>query len=269
MTSATTRTFLQLRYAVLPAPAELAEWLGGLSRIENLANEPHHFTVLPDGYVKLISIRAPGLSPQLLLSGLWTRAHAVTVPAHATLTGVQFKLLAAEHLFPTPAPLNAACLLPEDSWLSNVLPDQDLSALAQHVATRLAAHLALVRPDPRKRALFAALHRTSGLLPVAQVASETGWSLRQLHRYFQARFGLSVKAYGSVLRSYAAAQQLRPANLFASGNYCDQSHGIRELKKYTGATPRQLDQHRHDRFIQLCPVLVPDLCAVEPFLSLP
>jgi len=117
--------------------------------------------------------------------------------------------------------------------------------------------------------LFAALYRTGGSLPVAQVASEAGWSLRQLHRYFQARFGLSVKAYSGVLRSYAAAQQLRPADLFASGNYCDQSYGIRELKKYTGASPRQLNRHRHDRFIQLCPVLAPDLCAVESFPSLP
>lgn len=138
MTSAITRTFLQLRYVLLPAPAELAEWLSGLSRIENLTDEPHHFTVLPDGYVKLISIRTPGQSPQLLLSGLWTRAHPVTVPAHVTLTGVQFKLLAAEHLFPTPLPLNAACPLPEDSWLSNVLPSQDLPTLAQHLVAHLA-----------------------------------------------------------------------------------------------------------------------------------
>ena len=162
-------------------------------------------------------------------------------------------------------PLNAARPLPEDSWLRNVLPGRGLPALAQHLAT----HLAPVRPDPRKRALFAALHRTGGSLPVAQVASETGWSLRQLHRYFQARFGLSVEAYSGVLRSYAAAQQLRPADLFASGNYCDQSHGIRELKKHTGASSRQLDRHRHDRFIQLCPVPAPDLCAAETFPSLP
>ena len=64
-----TRTFLQLRYALLPAPAELAEWLGGLSCLENPTDEPHHFTVLPDGYVKLISIRTPGQSPNCCCRG--------------------------------------------------------------------------------------------------------------------------------------------------------------------------------------------------------
>ena len=254
-----TRTFLQLRYELLPAPPELAEWIGGLSRIDNPTDFPRHFTVLPDGYLRLIHILTPGQAPHVLLSGLWMRAHPVSVPAHATLTGIQCKLLAAEHLFPLPLPLDAARPFPADGWLGNLLATHDLPALARH----LTAYLAPAQPDPRKRALFAALHREGGGLPVARLAAEAGWSPRQLHRYFQARFGLSVKAYSGVLRSYAAARQLRPDDLFASGNYCDQSHGIRELKKHTGASPRQLDRHRHDRFIQLCPPGVPEICAAD------
>lgn len=87
------------------------------------------------------------------------------------------------------------------------------------------------------------------------------WSPRQLNRYFQTQFGLPLKTYSNILRSYGAAQQLRPGTLYAASSYCDQSHGIRELKKYTGATPRQLDQQRHNRFIQLCPPQAEDLCA--------
>jgi AraC-like DNA-binding protein len=232
----------------------------GCWKIENLSASPQLFTVLPDGCFKVLCTRELGQEPRFTLSGVWTHAFEITVAAHATIVGIRFRLLAAEHLFPRALPLNSAQLLPPDCALSEVLLTPDLPLVAE----RLAAQVALWQPNARKRALFAALYQGAGSRSVAELAAAAAWSPRQINRYFQAQFGLSLKAYSNVLRSYAAAQHLQPDNLFAAGNYYDQSHGIREIKKHTGASPRQLDQHRHDRFIQLCPPQAPDLCATSP-----
>lgn len=253
------KTFLQLRYLTLPAAPAVADLVDGYWQLENLSATPQSFTVLPDGCFKVVRTSQPGQPPRLVLSGVWLRAFDITVPAHATVVGIRFRLLAAEHLFAHALPLNAAQPLPPDFWLGEILAAPDLPAVARHVAGRLTAWPVAARP----RALLAALYRAAGSLSVAELAASTAWSPRQINRYFQAQFGFSLKTYGNVLRSYAAAQQLRPGDLFAAGNYCDQSHGIRELKKHTGASPRQLDYHRHDRFIQLCPPQALDLCAAS------
>lgn len=260
---ATEKLFRHLLYRSLPAAPAVGDWVDGLWEITNLTTVPQSFTVLPDGYFKAVLTRQPGHAPRLTVSGVWTRPHDIEVAPLATVVGIRFRLLAADYLLPGPLPHNAAGPLLPDSWLGAALltHGHDLAALARH----LAQHLAPLRPPPRQRALFALLYRAGGAASITQLAQAAAWSPRQINRYFQARFGLSLKTYGNVLRSYAAARQLRPGNLYATGGYCDQSHGIRELKKHTGATPRQLDQHRHDRFIQLCPPLAPDLCAIPPF----
>jgi AraC-like DNA-binding protein len=250
------KNFRQLRYLLLPAPEAVADLVDGLWQMDNPTATPQSFTVLPDGCFKLLLTRRPDSPPVLTLSGIWTHAFEITLAAHTTIVGIRCKLLAAEHLLTQPLPLNAAVPLPLAGWCYDTLAAPTLAEVAQ----RLTAHLAPQRPDPRRRALFERLYAGAGSWPVARLAAASGWPARQINRYFQARFGLSLKTYSNVLRSYAAAQQLQPDDLFAAGNYYDQSHGIRELKKYTGASPRQLHQQRHDRFIQLSPPQPDELC---------
>lgn len=251
------KQFLQLSYSSMPAAPPVADLVDGLWKIENPSDTPQQFTVLPDGFFKVLLTSQLGQTPQFILSGVHTQAFSIAVAAHATIVGIRFRLLAAEHLFPHPLPLDAATPLPPEGWLYEAL----LSAPSlDELAQQLEVSLAPLQPEPRKRTLFTLLYKETGSLSVAELATAANWPARQINRYFQAHFGLSLKAYSNVLRSYAAARQLRPDDLFATGSYYDQSHGIRELKKHTGASPRQLNQHRHDRFIQLCPPQDPELC---------
>lgn len=162
------------------------------------------------------------------------------------MLGIRFKPLAANFLGITPLLVNefhAISLL--DNWLGELLlASPDLPTLAAGLTSRLASW----ERDPHAQALFEALARSAGVGPIAQVAAAE-WSPRRLNRYFQAQFGLPAKVYANVLRSYAAVQQLGRGRLSAGENYYDQSHGIREIKKHTGISPRQLDQQRRDRFI--------------------
>ncbi|MDJ0366556.1 helix-turn-helix domain-containing protein [Hymenobacter sp. H14-R3] len=249
------KAFLQLDYLIEPACGPEADLVDAYWQMANPGLTPQAFTVLTDGCCKLLLQRQPNQEPELILSGVWTHAFEIRLPAATTLLGVRFKLPAVEFLCPSQLPLNATRPLPLTEGLGPaLLAAHDLADLARRVGDWAASR----HPAPAPRALFAALYASHGTLPVSQLAAAAGWSARTVNRYFQRQFGLSLKTYADILRSYAATQQLRPGDLYAVGAYYDQSHGIRDVKKHTGATPRQLDQHRHDRFIQLSPPLPPE-----------
>jgi hypothetical protein len=85
------------------------------------------------------------------------------------------------------------------------------------------------------------------------MAVRSASSERPRNHYFQVRFGLLLTVGVDVLRSYAAIQQLQPGDCYATGPYNDQSHGICDVKKYTGATLSQLYLYRQHqgRYIRL------------------
>lgn len=253
------KNFRSLQYDLLPAPPEIADLVDSCWQTRNASLVGQAYTVLPDGVFRVVLVRQPDQPPQLTLSGLWTRAFETQIPAQSTVLGIRFKPLAAPLLGITPLLVNEFRTIPLlDSGLGALLlASPDLPTLAEGLAGRLASWAR----DPRAQALFGALAQSAGTWPIAQLAAAAEWSPRRLNRYFQAQFGLPVKVYANVLRSYAAVQQLGRGRLSASENYYDQSHGIREIRKHTGVSPRQLDQQRRDRFIQLCPPGEPDLRA--------
>lgn len=246
------KAFLQLEYLIEPAREPEADLVDACWQLTKPGPTPQAFTVLADGCCKLLLRRQPGRAPELILSGIWTRAFDILLPAETTILGIRFKLPAVSFLCLGRLPLNVARPLPLTEYLGPALAAaHDLTDLAR----RVGAWAAPLRLDPPVRALFATLYGSRGTLSVSELAAAAGWSPRTLNRYFQNRFAMSLKTHADILRSYAATQQLRPGDLYASGPYCDQSHGIRDVKKHAGVTPRQLDQHRHDRFIQLSPPL--------------
>lgn len=253
------KNFHSLQYDLLPAPPEIADLVDSCWQTRNESPVRQAYTVLPDGVFRVVLVRQPDQPPQLTLSGLWTRAFETQLAAQSTVLGIRFKPLAAPLLGSMPLLVNEFRPLPLlDSWLGELLlASPDLPTLAKGLASRLASW----ERDPHAQALFGALAQSAGTGPIAQVAAAAEWSPRRLNRYFQAQFGLPVKVYANVLRSYAAVQQLERGKLSAGENYYDQSHGIREIRKHTGVSPRQLDQQRRDRFIQLCPPGTPDLRA--------
>ena len=54
----------------------------------------------------------------------------------------------------------------------------------------------------------------------------------------------------SILRFWAAWHHLRAGQLYAEGDFADQAHFIREIKKYTGVAPKEVVRNHNDRFIQ-------------------
>ena len=64
-------------------------------------------------------------------------------------------------------------------------------------------------------------------------------------------FGLSLKEYLNIIRCNQTYKDISNNRPVLQGNYFDQSHFIKEIKKFTGVTPTELKKNENDRFLQL------------------
>ncbi|MGH4028388.1 helix-turn-helix domain-containing protein [Actinomycetota bacterium Odt1-20B] len=92
------------------------------------------------------------------------------------------------------------------------------------------------------------LVRTQGAAPVAHIAEEVGWSVRQLENRFREQIGIGPKAAGRVLRLQRARRLLAAgrsqAETAALCGFYDQAHLSGEFKAMTGCTPGEFSVAR-------------------------
>jgi AraC-like DNA-binding protein len=81
---------------------------------------------------------------------------------------------------------------------------------------------------------------------VEELVHATGLSRRQLERNCKSLYGappkLLARKYRALRAAHALANGAQPADLLDEGFY-DQSHLIREVKQFTGVTPKQMHDH--------------------------
>lgn len=93
---------------------------------------------------------------------------------------------------------------------------------------------------------------SKGLVSVAQLEKETGYSSRWLHKKFMEHLGSGPKTLAEIVRFkqfyQAYATQATPHVLrgFVYEYYHDQSHFIRAFKRFTGFTPTVLQQSMNE-----------------------
>ncbi|MFG2552097.1 helix-turn-helix domain-containing protein [Streptomyces sp. NPDC048581] len=94
------------------------------------------------------------------------------------------------------------------------------------------------------------LHHTAGQTPVAQLATEAGWSHRRLQRRFLQQVGLPPKSLAQVLQLQAALRHRRDGRTWAdaagAAGYHDQAHFTRTFKALIGCTPGRFPAVRAD-----------------------
>ncbi len=89
------------------------------------------------------------------------------------------------------------------------------------------------------------LAQTHGMMRVQELAAHTGYTKRYLDRLFQEHVGVSPKSLASILRFqevYQVWMQQKSPTFFRNqwpAYYYDQSHFIKEFKRFTGFTPQQ------------------------------
>ena len=90
---------------------------------------------------------------------------------------------------------------------------------------------------------------TAGAASVGSLGSELGWSRKRLVARFRDEIGLTPKTCARVLRFHSLVARLRAggggaaaswAELAAAAGYFDQSHLVRDVRRFAGVTPTEL-----------------------------
>jgi len=222
--------------------------------LDNSTNQPLGYTILPDGCFDLILYFQDYELERIVLTGLYAKKLEVQITPNTQLLGIQFRLLAVDYLVQQHIAsfFNGEKQLPFNFWDLQVLSFKNQLSTVQFLNQKCATILkAQKKIDLRKVHLFQLLHQTKGAETIAHYATQVNWTSRQMNRYFKKRFGLSLKAYCNILKCSASFKHIKKGRLAPEYNYFDQSHFIKELKKYTGNRPKDLYKNENDRFLQL------------------
>lgn len=240
-----------ITYKMIMPGKHLGDFVESFWILYNPTDKHKEVVVLPDGRIDLFfSYSADEPYHAVLLGIETTPGHAVISPKRLTFA-ISFKPLAAEYIFRKPLAhlLNKAELLPLDFWNFSKEDLNDFDTFC-HKAELKITHLIPKEIDQRKRRLFYILYKCKGSKTVKELSEEVHWSSRQINRYFTAQFGLSLKEYCTILRFRASFEHIKQGKLFPQENFSDQSHFIREVKKRSGVSPKELKQNKNDRFVQ-------------------
>lgn len=164
---------------------------------------------------------------------------------------ISFYPIAAEYIFKQSfADLNnTKKTLPSDHW---GFSRDDLNDFNQfyHKAIKMLSSLLSKEIDDRKQKLFKLIHASKGEITVKELEENVLWSSRQMNRYFHKWLGINLKTYLNIIRFSNSLKQLKNGDFYPQLDYADQSHFIREVKKFAGVKPIILNKNENNRFIQ-------------------
>ncbi|QEC44067.1 helix-turn-helix domain-containing protein [Pseudobacter ginsenosidimutans] len=232
---------------IIKPDEKLSSFIESYWLLTNHSQQEKPVIILPDGRIDLSFNPHTGVT----LLGLETGPSLTTIPALLSMFTISFKPLAVEYLFSDYAPVkpNTATQLP-DHFLE-ILPD-----LQQPPETIVSQFISILNKrlpattDNRKKELFDLVFASNGNISVEEISGKVYWSSRQINRYCKQMIGIPLKTYCNILRFRASFHQIKEGKLFPEDHFADQSHFIREIKKFSGVNPKELSRNQNDRFIQ-------------------
>jgi len=181
----------------------------------------------------LVRSAGPALGVQVDLSPLGAR-RLLQLPMHEIVN----RVVPVEDLLGRDARSLAEQLVDAPGW-----PER--FSIIDAVLARRAAGAPAVSPGVAWA--WGRLHATAGAVPVGELGSELGWSRKRLAARFREEIGLTPKTAARVLRFHALVAGLRTAGaaeswaaLAAAAGYSDQSHLVRDVRRFAGMTPTEL-----------------------------
>ncbi len=232
---------------------ELSGFIESYWMLMNKSEDEKEIVVLPDGRIDVFFSKSKNEAFHISLAGIESKATQTTLAAKTIIFSISFKLLAVEFLFDK----NVAHLLDKVILITEELSgfsEEDLTdfdAFCIKANGLLKTAFSKVETDTRKQKLFEEIYASKGSSTVKELAEKAAWSNRQINRYFNEYFGLNLKAYCNILRFRASFTQIKEGRFFPEENFSDQPHFIKEIKKYSGVIPKELNKNKNDRFIQL------------------
>ncbi len=242
-----------LKYKSIKPNKNLSDFVDSFWCMKNKSNQNLETIGLPDGRIDLSLIKTAETPFQIRLLGLGTQQYEKgKIPANSLTFVISFKLPAVEYVFheSITAILNSGKLLEDNFWGFSENDFDNFELFYEKASVKINS-LLIKEIDNRKQKLFGLIYKTNGDMTVKELSEQSNWSSRQINRYFNQYFGLSLKEYCSILRFRASLEHIAKGKLFPEENFSDQTHFIKEIKKISGSLPKELFQNKNDRFILL------------------
>lgn len=229
---------------------EIGDFVSTYWIIEN-SEDKKNITLIPDAFFELILSKDADKDFEIWLVGLGTTFEDDKEMPATKMFGISFKLIASEYIFGQSIAdiKNAAKKMPQNFWGFSESDLNDIDQLIEK-ANKKIRQLIPTEIDIRKKRLFELLYQSKGAIPVKELSEKSFWGSRQINRYFNQQFGISLKSYCNFLRFRSSYDHLKAGKLFPEQNFSDQAHFIREVKKLSGVSPKELSKNENDRFIQ-------------------
>jgi AraC-like DNA-binding protein len=220
--------------------------------LENKTGKDILSTLLPNGMADVTLMKMNSDEWQILVRGIDTIPSQVTIPAGTKMFSIGLKLLAVEYLLGNSIKdvLNIGKNISNDFWQ---FEEGDMKSLKSFCtkATKKIKTVSTEDIDSRKKKLFDLIYSSHGSITVKELSEKVYWSSRQINRYFNQQFGISLKSYCNILRFGASFKNISEGNLFPEQNFTDQNHFIKQIKKYAGVTPKELSKNKDGHFINI------------------
>ena len=243
---------MKLNIQSVLADNSISHFVHSFWMLKNKTGKDIPTTVLPNGMVDMTLMKINPGKWQIFLRGIDTEPSQVVIEKGTTIFTIGFKLLAVEYLWCNSIKnvLNKAQPVLNDFWQ---FKKSDLTGLECFCtrATQKIKCISIEDMDSRKKKLFELIYASNGSMPVKSLSEQVFWSTRQINRYFNHQFGISLKAYCNILRLGSSFKHISKGKLFPEENFTDQNHFIKEIKKYAGVTPKELSKNKDDRFIDI------------------
>ena len=238
-----------MHFQLVESDKSLTEFVNCFSSLQNFSNE-QEAVIIPNGKIDLIFSKTKDNQLLIALLGLETKPkytnHDVT-----NFYSVSFNPIAIEYIFNQSIAdiINTGKMLPNNFWDFSIDDMNDFDTFCEKITQKIASLLP-EKIDERKQKLFQLIFASNGEISIQELSEKIFWSQRQINRYFNQQFGLSLKAYCKILRFQASLPHIKDGKLFPQFNFTDQSHFIKEIKQFSGVSPKELHKNKNDRFLQ-------------------
>ncbi|PZU85420.1 MAG: transcriptional regulator [Chryseobacterium sp.] len=242
----------QLEYLSLKPDDPLKHIVESIWMVKNHDDEKREGIIVPDGKIDLFLFAREDDTFEIFISGICTGPIIKPPFPRSTMFAISFHPIAAEYIFKQSfAGLkDNKQILSTDYWGFCKSDMADFEQFYRKACEIVKAKLEK-KIDNRKKKLFELIDLSKGETTVEELSQEVSWSSRQINRYFNTWFGVSLKSYINIIRFSNSLKQLKKGDFYPELNYGDQSHFIREVKKFAGVKPTILNKNENDRFIQL------------------
>ena len=232
---------------------ELADFVDSFWMHKNPFDNEQIVTISASSYLKLVFWVSNSKIIYYVLTGLWTRPKEIHVPPKTTVYGCRMKILAPEFLLQREMASLMNQMLPLALTYLNLanLSFYGFESIKEQWEEELLKMKSPKTIQDNKLRLSDLLYSTNDNISTKEVANRIFWTNRQINRYLNKYIGLSLKKYLNLQKCRESFAEIVDGEFFPGDKFYDRPHFIREIKKYTGTTPKRIFQQKNDRFIQL------------------